>query len=67
MVKYAGFSRIISEILSSRHIENPICICYNAYRQREIISPYKMANENPGAAISGVFYSYFWQWEGLGP
>lgn len=24
-------------------------------------------SENPGVATSGVFYSYFWQWEGLGP
>ena len=53
MVKYAGFFRLISKILSSRHIENPICICYNACRQREIISPCKMDNENPGEPPPG--------------
>ena len=50
-----------------KYIAFLFCICYNAHRQREIISPCKMANENPGAATSGVFYSYLWQWEGLTP
>lgn len=39
------------------HIENYSRICYDTDRQNETINPYKMVNENPGAATSGVFCS----------
>lgn len=53
------FLRLIPEILSSRHIENHICICYNACRQSEVENPCGSTKRKPQCGNTGVFYSHF--------
>lgn len=42
------------------------CICYNADRQKDMNSPCRTA-KSPGVPAPGLFYSLFWQWQGLEP
>lgn len=50
------------------HIAFDFCICYNADRQKDRISPYRTTKQNPRKCVrlSGVLF-LFWSWQGLTP
>lgn len=56
------FLRLIPEILSSRHIENHICVCYNADRQKDNTSPLRTTTKSPGAPNTEAFLFPFLEW-----
>ena len=54
-----GECRTVQNLLT--HIASDFCICYNASRQNDGISPYRTTTKTPKVDQTfGVFYSYFW-------
>lgn len=54
--------------MKKMYLEKENCICYNASRQKtKRGTPSSTTAKSPGAGTLGLFYSQFWQWQGLEP